>query len=158
MTNEMTNNTPFKVGDKVYKFGGADVKTILEVFENGYMRISNYPYRVNHETLCHVTQENYEMICKLYPHIEFELPPKEITGSDLCRAMLDKGWHLVPCVVSDISDSDALNNDNYRLVDNWYTGRFDSCFHSGNYSYKYAIPLDPKTNLPLTEDVLNGAI
>ena len=43
----------FKVGDPVYKYGETDVKTILEVFENGYMRISNYPYRVNHETLCH---------------------------------------------------------------------------------------------------------
>ena len=71
---------------------------------------------------------------------------------------LDKGWHLVPCVVSDISDSDALNNDNYRLVDNWYTGRFDSCFDSGDYSCKYAVPFDPKTNLPLTEDVLNEKI
>ena len=37
------------------------------------------------------------------PHAEGMLTipydPKEITGSDLCRAMLDKGWNLVPCVV-----------------------------------------------------------
>lgn len=81
----------FSVGDKVYKYGETDVKTILEVFENWYMSISNYPHRVNHESICHATQENYEMLCKLYPHIEFEQPTKEITGSDLCRAMLDKG-------------------------------------------------------------------
>lgn len=148
-------NTTFKVGDKVYKYGDADVKTILEVFKDGYMNLSNYPHLVNHESICHATQENYEMLCKLYPHIEFELPPKEITGSDLCRAMLDKGWHLVPCVVSDISDSDALNNDNCCLVDEWWVGSFDSCFNSGDYSYKYAVPFDPKTGIPLTEDVLN---
>ena len=148
-------NTTFKVGDKVYKFGETDVKTVLEVFDDGDMRISDYPHRVNHETLCHATQENYEMLCKLYSHIEFKLPPKPLAGSDLCRAMLDKGWKLVPCVVSGISDSEALNNDNYRLVDKWYTGRFDSCFHSGDYSYKYAVPFDPKTGIPLTEDVLN---
>ena len=145
----------FKVGDKVYKYGETDVNTVLDVFVSGYMRISNYPHRVNHEVICHATQENYEMLCKLYPHIEFEQPPKEITGSDLCRAMLDKGWHLVPCVVSDISDSDALNNDNCCLVDEWWVGSFDSCFNSGDYSYKYAVPFDPKTGIPLTEDVLN---
>ena len=119
-------NTKFKVGDKVYKYGETDVKTVLEVFEYGYMQISNYPHRVNHETICYATPENYERLCKLYPHIEFELPPKEITGSDLCRAMLEKGWVSVPCVVSYISDSDALNNDNCCLVDEWWVGSFDN--------------------------------
>ena len=145
----------FSVGDKVYKFGDADVKTILEVFENGYMNLSNYPHSVNHESICYATQENYELLTKLYQHIEFEQPPKEITGSDLCRAMLDKGWHLVPCVVSNISDSDALNNDDVCLVDEWWVGSFDSGFNSGDYRYKYAVPFDPKTGVPLTEDVLN---
>lgn len=84
-------NTNFKVGDKVYKYGETDVKTILEVFKDGYMRISDYPHRVNHETLCHATQENYEMLCKPYPHIEFELSPKEITGSDLTKGMFERG-------------------------------------------------------------------
>ena len=147
-------NTTFKVGDKVYKYGETDVKTILEVFEYGYMQISNYPHRVNHESICHATQENYEMLLKLYPHIEFELPPKEITGSDLCRAMLDKGWHLVPCVVSHISDSEALNNDNCCLVDEWCVDYFES----DGCQYKYAVPFDPKTGIPLTEDVLNETI
>lgn len=147
-------NTTFKVGDKVYKYGETDVKTVLEVFENGYMQISNYPHRVNHESICYATQENYEMLCKLYPHIEFELPPKEITGSDLCRAMLDKGWHLVPCVVSHISDSEALNNDNCCLVDEWCVDYFES----DGCQYKYAVPFDPKTGIPLTEDVLNETI
>ena len=151
-------NTNFKVGDKVYKFGDADVKTILEVFKDGYMNLSNYPHSVNHESICHATPENYERLLKLYPHIQFELPHKEITGSDLCRAMLDKGWHLVPCVVSDISDSDALNNDNCCLVDEWWVGSFDSCFNSGDYSYKYAVPFDPKTGIPLRQEVLNETI
>ena len=144
----------FSVGDKVYKFGDADVKTILEVFEYGYMNLSNYPHSINHESICYATQENYEMLTKLYPHIEFEQPPKEITGSDLCIAMLDKGWHLVPCVVSDISDTDALDNDNVCLVDEWWFGSFNS----GDYSYKYAVPFDPKTGVPLTGDVLNETI
>ena len=83
-------NTTFKVGDKVYKYGETDVKTVLEVFEYGYMQISNYPHRVNHETICYATQENYEILCKLYSHIEFEQPPKEITRSGLTKEMLQR--------------------------------------------------------------------
>ena len=147
-------NTTFKIGDKVYKFGDADVKTILEVFKDGDMNLSNYPHSVNYETICHATQENYEMLCKLYPHIQFELPPKQMAGSDLCRAMLDKGWHLVPCVVSHISDSEALNNDNCCLVDEWCVDYFES----DGCQYKYAVPFDPKTGTPLTEDILNETI
>ena len=46
----------------------------------------------------------------------------------------------------------------FYLVDEWWAGSFDSCINSGAYSYKYAVPLDPKTNLPLTWDVLNEKI
>lgn len=77
----------FKVGDPVYKYGETDVKTVLEVFENGYMRISNYPYRVNHETLCHATQENCERLQATFPDIEFEHPP---TQEDIDNEAVDK--------------------------------------------------------------------
>lgn len=39
----------------------------------------NNEVRVWTTNICHATQENYELLCKLYPHIEFELPHKEIT-------------------------------------------------------------------------------
>ena len=87
----------FQVGNKVYKYGETDVKTVLEVFEGGYMRISNYPHRVNHEVLCHATPENHAMLSKPYPHIEFEQPPKELKGCDLSRAMVEQGLHSLPC-------------------------------------------------------------
>ena len=134
----------FKVGDKVYKFGHADVKTILEVFEDGYMNISNYQHRVNYESICHATQENYEMLCKLYPHIEFELPPKEITGSDLCCLMLRNKHTNIMCQV----DGDETN---IRII-TLYTGSY---FYdrSGN-RYSEVVPIDTK-GIPLTEDVLN---
>ena len=88
LTPELEASEPkFKVGNKVYKYGETDAKTVLEVFNDGYVRISNYPYRVNHEALCHVTQENYEMLCKPYPHIEFEQPP---TQADIDNEAVDK--------------------------------------------------------------------
>ena len=153
-------NTKFKVDDKVYVGLTGRVAKVTEIIDDEVVSVANEnnEVRVWTTNICHATQENYEMLSKLYPHIEIELPPKEITGSDLCIAMLDKGWHLVPCVVSDISDSDALNNDNCCLVDEWLVGSFDSCFNSGDYSYKYAVPFDPKTGIPLTEDVLNETI
>ena len=82
-----TSEPKFKVDNKVYKYGETDVKTVLEVFEDGYMRISNYPYRVNHELLCHATPENHAMLSKPYPHIEFEQPP---TQEDIDNEAVDK--------------------------------------------------------------------
>ena len=145
-----TVNTTFKVGDKVYKYGKTDVKTVSEVFEDGYMRISSYPHRVNHEVICHATQENYEMLCKLYPHIEFEQPPKELKGSDLARAMLEKGWKFVPCFVSDENEWDAVASCNTDNIISYEDGEFWS-----NDSYQYAVPFDPRTGEPLTESILN---
>jgi hypothetical protein len=77
----------FQVGNKVYKYGETDVKTVLEVFEGGYMRISNYPHRVNHEVLCHATPENHAVLSKPFPAIEFEQPP---TQEDIDNEAVDK--------------------------------------------------------------------
>ena len=134
----------FKVGDKVYKYGETDVKTVLEVFEDGHMRISKYPYRVNHEVICHATQENYEMLCNIYPHIEFEQPPKPLTGSDLARAMLDKGHEYVVGRVG-------------NHVGVYYTwsegaGHFFEVCGTGTFDIE---PINPKTGEPLTEAVLD---
>ena len=145
----------FKVGDKVYKYGETDVKTVLEVFEDGYMRISNYPHRVNHEVICHATQENYEMLCKLYPHIEFELPPKEITGSDLTKGMFERGDFAVVCKCSNIGEYSAIAASPLRLITEYSEGRF---LDNTGHLWEYAIPYDPKTGIPLTEDVLNEKI
>ena len=145
-------NTTFKVGDKVYKYGETDVKTVLEVFEYGYVQISNYPHRVNHETICYATQENYEMLCKLYPHIEFELPPKETTRSDLTKGMFERGDFAVVCKCSDTSEIMAIAMSPLRLIVGYSDGYFEE--NDGTF-WKFALPYDPKTNLPLTEDILN---
>ena len=148
-------NTTFKVGDKVYKYGETDVKTVLEVFENGYMQISNYPHRVNHEPICYATQENYEMLCKLYPHIQFELPPKEITRSDLTKEMFKRGTFAVVCKCSDTSEIMAIAMSPLRLIVGYSDGYFEE---NNGKLWKFAIPYDPKTRVPLREDVLNETI
>ena len=144
-------NTTFKVGDKVYKYGETDVKTVLEVFEYGYMSISNYPHRVNHEVICRATQENYEMLCKPYPHIEFEQPPKEITRSELTKEIFERGTFAVVCKCSDTSEIMAIAMSPPRLIVGYSDGYFEE--NNGKF-WKFAIPYDPKTGIPLTEDVL----
>ena len=145
----------FKLGDKVYKYGETDVKTVLELFEDGYMRISNYPYRVNHELLCHATPENHALLSKPFPAIEFEQLAKELKGSDLARAMLDKGWKYVPCYVHDGSDDEAINRKHYVSVKNETPRSGYNFSGTGANDWKYAVPIDPKTGEPLTESVLN---
>ena len=145
-------NTNFKVGDEVYKYGETDVKTVLEVFEYGYMQISNYPHSAINVAICYATQENYEMLCKLYPHIEFELPPKEITGSDLTKGMFERGDFAVVCKCSNIGEYSAIASSPLRLIIEYSEGRF---LDNTGHLWEYAIPCDPKTNLPLTEDMLN---
>ena len=103
--------------------------------------------------LLHATQESYELLCKLYPHIEFEQPPKELKGSDLCRAMLEKGWKYVLCYVSAESDKQAVETKSeptpiYGVKHSRFLCGYDS-------SVSFAVPFDPRTGEPLTEAVLD---
>ena len=103
-------NTTFKVGNKVYKYGETDIKTVLEVFEDGCMRISNYPHRVNHKVLCHATPENHAVLSKPFPAIEFEQPSKELSGSDLARALIKKGWVGFNCLCGNSGDGHVITH------------------------------------------------
>lgn len=141
----------FEVGDKVYVGLTGKIAQVTEIIDDDVVNVANKNNEVRAwvSNICHATTENYERLKGAFPDIEFERPA--LTGSDLARAMLDKGWHLVPCVVSDVSDSDALNNDNCCLVDEWCVNYFES----DGYRYEYAVPFDPRTGEPLTESILN---
>ncbi len=103
--------------------------------------------------LLHATPENYELLCKLYPHIEFEQPAKELKGSDLCRAMLDKGWKYVPCYVSNTSDKNAVELDDCGVI---YTVNHNGNFQDGyGETWCHVVPFDLRTGEPLTEAVLD---
>lgn len=105
--------------------------------------------------LLHATPENHAMLSKLYPHIEFEQPPKELKGSDLCRAMLEKGWKYVPCYVHDGSDDEAINRKHYVSVKNETPRSGYNFSGTGANDWKYAVPIDPRTGEPLTQAVLD---
>jgi hypothetical protein len=94
------------------------------------------------------TPENYEMLCKLYPHIEFEAPPKPLTGSDLARDLIKKGRCGFNCVCGNSGDDNVMittivtgTNNSGQFVD--FKGRL----------FNNAIPM--LGSYPLTQAVLD---
>ena len=96
--------------------------------------------------------KSYEKLCSLFECIDFEQPPKPLTGSDLARAMVDKGWFIVDCYVSAISDEDALRFRTKRMQVALFG---DGLFTDGVKQFSFAVPFDSHTGNVLTEAVLD---
>ena len=81
---------PFKVGDKVYVGLTGKVAKVTEIIDDEVVSVANNSNKIRVFTtnICHATEENYEMLSKLYPHIEIELPTKQLTNGYLSRAVL----------------------------------------------------------------------
>ena len=82
---------PFKVGDKVYVGLTGKVAKVTEITDDDeVVSVANNSNRIQVWTtnICHATEENYKMLSKLYPHIEIELPTKQLTNGYLSRAVL----------------------------------------------------------------------
>ena len=144
----------FKVGDKVYVGLTGKVAQVTEIIDDDVVSVTNKNNEIRAwiSNICHATQENYEMLCKLYPHIEFEQPPKPLTGNDLTKGMFERGDFAVVCKCSDTSESSAITFSPLRLIVGYSNGRFEE---NNGKCWNYAVPFDPKTGIPLTEDVLN---
>ena len=142
----------FEVGDKVYSNLSGRIETIEEIKDKALYSISGR-YMVASAS-CQATQENYEMLCKIYPHIEFEKPPVILRGSDLCRAMLERGDKYAPCYVHDRSDDEAIDRKQYVTVTNETPKSGYNFSSTGANDWKYAVPIDPRIGEPLTEEVL----
>lgn len=101
------------------------------------------------------TDYYFEHLSAIMPWIKFEKPPKPLTGSDLARAMLEKGWKFEPCYVHDVSDDEAIDRKHYATVENKNPTNGYSFISTGETDWKYAVPIDPRTGEPLTESILN---
>ena len=72
---------------------------------------------------------------------------KELTGSELCKAMLGRGDKFVVCKLADTSEADAISNSMAKLVTE-YDG--DGFYHELADSYWYfAVPINNQGE-PLT--------
>lgn len=148
----------FAAGEKVYFSTDPDIKIVSDVNNDNTVRFFGEFGWADSNHCCHATQENYEMLCNLYPHIKFEQPPKMLTGSDLTRAMVDKGWKYVLCYISDSSDTHALERQTRTIA--VITGTHEDhpsffVYGSGKSFISHAVPFDPRTSEPLTEAVLD---
>ncbi|VWX29764.1 hypothetical protein ENHY17A_110277 [Moraxellaceae bacterium 17A] len=144
----------FKVGDKAYVGLTGRIARVTEIIDDDVVSVANKNNEVRAwiSNICHATPENYERLQATFPDIEFEHPPKELKGSDLARAMFDKGWKFVPCYVSVDSDESALKDGFTELVTGFYS---DGLFSVNRGCTVYAVPFDSKTGEPLTESILN---
>lgn len=104
------------------------------------------------------TDENYELLSKLYPEVEFAKPPVPPTPEEVIIKMLDDGWASVACLVSDYN-KDLLEKDS--LVINAISKVIPT--HCTPYktpigsSWIYAKPIDVKTGRIIV-DYVNGEI
>lgn len=99
------------------------------------------------------TDENYELLSKLYPEVEFAKPPVPPTPKEVVTKMLNGGWASVPCFVRNLKSRTTLGScvalvsgvdDNGHFVVNGY-----ACY--------YAQPYDPRTG-KLIVDYVDGEI
>ncbi|WP_296193743.1 MULTISPECIES: hypothetical protein [unclassified Psychrobacter] len=72
---------------------------------------------------------------------------KELTGSELCRAML-KNQVYVPCFVSDVSEAHAIERKQTAMIDKVYSG-LPFIFRSGYNGWTYVVPINNQGE-PLT--------
>ena len=138
----------FEVGDKVYclllepkifTILGVDSDNTAHFGESGKFGYEWWRFK----NLCHATQENYEMLCKLYPHIEFEQPHKPLTGIELAKKLIAKGHNYLVVdtvigirVLTRLEGNTLIDSNNVRLDE------LDDI-----------TPLNDETGEPLTEEV-----
>ncbi|STY93390.1 hypothetical protein [Moraxella bovis] len=129
----------FKVGDLVYYLEYKEICKIVNVFsKNIVLDVGKGKIKIRvciptlsffgvPASIFHATQENYELLSKLYPNVTFEPPPKRKEPREIIKAMLKAGYDGVPCktdckqyrfVCVNVSDDpyfpfvyDSLDND-----------------------------------------------
>ena len=137
--------TEFEVGDKVYCNLLGCIETVEAVINDETLLSVNGRYMFV-STCCQATQENYEMLCKLFPHINFEKPPAVLKGSALARARIKKGEYVI-CYVSNDGENKATKKAVVTGINN--AGQFTTDFGLFNN----ATPFDSHTGRPLAEEL-----
>ena len=127
----------FKVGDNVYVGLTGKIARVTKIIDDDVVSVANKNNEVRAwiSNICHATQENYERLQATFPHIEFEQPPKPLSGDELVRAMLTKGIKNVLClwgsgdkiIIDRLDYKGSLMSTNCNIVGgltpiDWYTG------------------------------------
>ena len=140
----------FKVGDKVYcpifsagkiypltcNKGSVLNKPVIHggvgrsLTEDGF-----YDFDEKAPRIFHATKENHELLSKLYPEIQFELPP--LTSNEIVQNMLKEGKPVM-CYLSDDSYDMAVFKGIYGLVSSYDA---DEGFEVAGEFWQYVVPM-----------------
>lgn len=93
----------FKIGDMVYcQAINNKISKITKANEDNYVFLNKAGWFKNTglngngmPIILHATQENYELLSKLYPNVAFEPPPNRKEPKEIIKAMLESGWEYV---------------------------------------------------------------
>lgn len=146
-------NTPF-IGTVVIDNSKRDYPVCIAkngvVLAHGFNRAGLLLLDAVRPSIFHATPENIAAVNQLYG-CDLKLP---MTPNEICKAMLDRGDVAVACYVSDIDYEYARGNRDTPTPISWHTLRGDSvrfvCAVS-NECWRFAIPIDPRTGLEITE-------
>ena len=136
----------FKVGDKVYLFGTDYIEEITKIIgANVYLAGADFDASVSVKEICHATPENYERLQATFQHINFEKPPKPLTGIELAKKLIAKGHNYLVVdtvigirVLTRLEGNTLIDSNNVRLDE------LDDI-----------TPLNDETGEPLTQSVLD---
>lgn len=143
----------FKVGDKVYIASCSEILTI-KASVGGLVSLESRSYSLNYfkDNCCLANQENYEMLCKLFPSVNYEPPKQYLQGSELCRKKLEDGEKLIVCYVGNTSDEMSfMIKTTAVVVGENGSGQFITM--SGS-KFNSAVPLANKDEI-LKEEIVN---
>ena len=108
-------------------------------------------------TIFPATQEWYEKLVRVYPNLETPPPPKK-SSMDVIKAMLDDGYHRIPCYVSVINEepNDEMCIDLLFDIDD--SGSSSTPCRCVGGKWKYARPFDVKTGRVIVDYVDGQAV
>lgn len=154
----------FREGDYVYypdkgtslfklKFSGNGIKVQWGTSRNhlAYFTDEGMSSRIStHPSIFHATKKNHELLEKLHG-VRFESPPRNVLNyvlDSIAAGTLLRTEYLVGD-----SNEDILSPDSTRVIR--YITSVDLTskerYRIGNGGYQYVIPLEPRTNRPITE-------
>ena len=137
----------FKVGDKVYVGLTGKIAQVTEIIDDDVVNVANKNNEVRAwvSNICHATTENYERLQATFQHINFEKPPKPLTGIELAKKLIAKGHNYLVVdtvigirVLTRLEGNTLIDSNNVRLDE------LDDI-----------TPLNDETGEPLTQSVLD---
>ena len=152
----VASNSPIRVDEFVTHTNGRAYPIIIPMSENGkrsFTRDGKMYTCDNNPTIFPATQEWYEKLVLVYPNLE---APKK-SSMDVIKAMLDDGYHRIPCYVSIVNEE-----PNNELCIDLLFDIDDSCSsipcHCVGGKWKYARPFDVKTGRVIVDYVDGQAV